>query len=268
MSDYLLGMSPTEVERLGRQHETWRRHTHDVWRTAGFGAGQTIVDLGCGPGFTSLELAAIVGPGGRVIAVDASAAATDRLRASAAERGVGNIEIVTADVSTLEVSAWRPHAVFARWLFSFLPDPARVVGQLAASLASGATIAAMDYWNYLAIRTEPASPMFERVFRSVHASFAAAGGSLDVGGTLPAALQAHGMRVTGTAPQVQVGGPSSPVWRWLEEFQAGYLPTLVEKGQLSAAELERYHEWWTRLAENPAALFFSPPILSVVAVKT
>jgi hypothetical protein len=129
-------------------------------------------------------------------------------------------------------------------------------------------MAVMDYWNYLAIRTEPASPIFERVFRRVYDSFAAAGGSLDVAGSLPAAMQAHGLRVTRTAPHVQVGGPASPAWQWVDEFQTGYLPSLVEKGQLSAEELSEYREWWANQAANPAALLFTPPILSVVAVKT
>jgi hypothetical protein len=184
-----------------------------------------------------------------------------------AERPVANIEIVTADVTTLDVSPWRPHAVFARWLFSFLPNPDAVIARLADAMPPGATIVVMDYWNYLAIKTEPASPIFERVFRAVHASFAAGGGSLDVGGTLPASLHACGMRVTRTAPHVQVGGPGSPAWRWLEEFQTGYLPSLVEKGQLSAEDLQQYQEWWAGLAANAGALLFTPPILSVVAVK-
>jgi len=268
MSDYLLGMSDAEVQRLRHQHEVWRRHTEAVWRSAGFGAGQTVVDLGCGPGFTSIDLAGNVGSSGRVIAVDASERATAHLSAQAAERHLTNIEIVTADVTRLDISAWKPDAVFARWLFPFLADPPAVVGRLAAGLEPGATMVVVDYWNYLAIRTEPPSPIFGRVFRAVYESFAAAGGSLDVGGTLPAAFEAHGMRVTRTEPLVQVGGPGSPCWRWLEEFQNGYLPTLAKKGMLEAPELDAYQRWWTELAANPASLLFTPPILSVTAVKT
>jgi len=59
-SDYLLGMEPAEVARLERQHAAWHGQTHRVWELAGFGAGQTLVDLGSGPGFAAVELAQLV----------------------------------------------------------------------------------------------------------------------------------------------------------------------------------------------------------------
>src|SRR5689334_9502400 len=155
MADYLLGMSAAEIDRLRRQHETWQADTEHVWRRAGFRAGHTIVDLGCGPGFTSLALAAWVGPTGRVVAVDASAVATDHLRATLTLEPRANVEIVTHDVCALDLRPWKPHGLFARWLFSFLPAPEEIVARLAANLEPGTTVAAMDYWNYRAISSQP-----------------------------------------------------------------------------------------------------------------
>ena len=74
--EYLLGMDPAEIRRLEQQHETWRHQTERVWKLAGFRAGQTIVDLGSGPGFTSLDLVGVVGASGRVVAVDSSTVAS------------------------------------------------------------------------------------------------------------------------------------------------------------------------------------------------
>ncbi len=93
--EYLLGMDPAEIRRLEQQHETWRHQTEGVWKLAGFRAGQTIVDLGSGPGFTSLDLVGVVGESGRVVAVDSSTVATDTLRAVARRRGITNLEVVT-----------------------------------------------------------------------------------------------------------------------------------------------------------------------------
>jgi ubiquinone/menaquinone biosynthesis C-methylase UbiE len=47
-------------------------HPHVRARTEGLGIrpGQTIVDYGCGPGRYTVEMARLVGTGGRVIAVD------------------------------------------------------------------------------------------------------------------------------------------------------------------------------------------------------
>src|SRR5262245_53120518 len=240
MANYLLGMEPAEVARLERQHAAWRASTHTVWAYAGFAAGQTIVDLGSGPGFTSAELAQVVGESGRVIAVDSSSAATDHLRQMAVNRGVTNIEIITADVNEFDPSPWSPDGLFARWLFCFLERPESVVARFASGLRAGATVAVMDYWNYLAIRTEPGNALFKKVFRAVYDSFAAAGGSLDVAGQLPAILDAAGFTVTRVEALCQAGRPGSSVWTWVAEFQKLYLPVLVRNGHLTETESETY----------------------------
>ena len=267
MTGYLLGMEPAEVVRLERQHAAWRALTHKVWGCAGFGAGQTIVDLGSGPGFTSVELADVVGESGRVIAVDSSSTATGHLRNMVVDRGVANIEIITADANEFDPSSWSPDGLFARWLFCFLERPEAVVARLASGLRAGATVAIMDYWNYLAIRTEPVNALFNKVFRAVYDSFADAGGSLEVAGQLPAILDAGGLTVTHLEALCQVGRPGSCVWEWVAEFQKLYLPVLVRKGYLTATESEMYEAWWREQEKGRSAVLFAPPLLGVIAVK-
>src|SRR2546421_1314466 len=71
--DYVLGTGADESVRLGLQHRLWSAATHLLWERAGIQPGQTVLDLGCGPGHAALDLAQIVGPTGRVIAIDESA---------------------------------------------------------------------------------------------------------------------------------------------------------------------------------------------------
>src|SRR4030042_4012873 len=54
--------------------------------------GQTAADLGCGPGFYALALAELVGPEGKVYAVDSDERAVRELERKAARRGLRNIE--------------------------------------------------------------------------------------------------------------------------------------------------------------------------------
>ena len=70
--EYILGTDPDELERLRFQHHVWVAPMHELLARAGLGAGQRVLDLGCGPGFTTLELAQFVGPTGRVVASDQS----------------------------------------------------------------------------------------------------------------------------------------------------------------------------------------------------
>jgi SAM-dependent methyltransferase len=270
MSDagaYLLGMHQEEMDRLGRQHHAWRVPTENVWRLAGIRPGQTVVDLGCGPGFCSIGLSQRVGPRGHVVAVDGSPTATARVMARARAAGLSNVEVVTADALDFDASRWRVDAVFSRWLFCFLREPARVVNRLASALPSGATVAVMDYWHYRAIRTEPLTPLFTKVFQAVYDSFAAAGGSLDIAGTLPALFRAAGLEVTHVVPLTQIGRAGSECWRWVGDFQDSYLPSLVQKGYLTMTEVEDYQAWWRDQERNPDAFLYAPPILGIVGIK-
>ncbi len=60
----------------------------------GLSAGMKVVDLGAGSGFYSIAAARIVGPGGRVYAVDVQKDLLDRIRANGASEGLRNIEVV------------------------------------------------------------------------------------------------------------------------------------------------------------------------------
>ena len=70
---YFLGTHDEELERLGIQHGAWRPTVLECWRRAGIGPGSRVIDVGAGPGFASADLAEIVGPSGRVVAVERSA---------------------------------------------------------------------------------------------------------------------------------------------------------------------------------------------------
>ena len=53
--DYVLGTHDEESARLLLQHRVWRPRALDAWRRAGFTVGQTLLDLGCGPGHAAVD---------------------------------------------------------------------------------------------------------------------------------------------------------------------------------------------------------------------
>ena len=71
-NEYILGTDEEELNRLELQHKVWLSEAKYGWDLAEFKSGQTILDLGCGPGYCAEELARIVGKMGRVIGVDKS----------------------------------------------------------------------------------------------------------------------------------------------------------------------------------------------------
>lgn len=63
--------------------------------------GQTVADLGCGPGFYTLALAESIGPHGRIYAVDSDEKAIRAVERKAARRGYHNVEAYVASAADL-----------------------------------------------------------------------------------------------------------------------------------------------------------------------
>lgn len=85
-------------------------------------AGERIIDIGCGCGQTTLQLAARVGPAGGVLAVDVSQPmlAVARQRAEAA--GVKQVRFMEADAQTHRFDAAAADAAFSRFGVMFFAD--------------------------------------------------------------------------------------------------------------------------------------------------
>ena len=64
---------------------------------AGAAPGATVVDYGCGPGYFTLAAARMVGPEGKVYAVDLEPRMVDLVRRRAAEAGLSNVAAVAGD---------------------------------------------------------------------------------------------------------------------------------------------------------------------------
>jgi len=100
--EYVLGTGESEIDRLGLQHSVWRADAAAAWRAAHFRPGDTILDVGCGPGFAALDLADLVRPGGRVLAVDQSQRFLEHVRTQRVARDVDNIALLQRDLTTFE----------------------------------------------------------------------------------------------------------------------------------------------------------------------
>ena len=73
----------------------------DLLINAGLRPGMSVADVGCGPGFFTLPAAEIVGPTGRVYAVDISEQMLQAVRDKARGAGLHNIETVLAEESAI-----------------------------------------------------------------------------------------------------------------------------------------------------------------------
>lgn len=108
---------------------------------AEIGAAMRVLDVGCGIGDPTLQVAVLTGPHGRVLGVDVDAETLATARARAEALGLANVEFVVADVRTMALEPNAFDVVLGRWSLTFLPDATEVMGRLRDALVPGGRIA-------------------------------------------------------------------------------------------------------------------------------
>jgi len=267
--DYILGVDEVERRRLGFQHRLWSPQAQAIWADAGFAPGQTILDIGCGPGFATLDLAELLGPASRIMAVDAAPAYLESLRMDAAARGVDRqIETIESDAQSLDLAENSIDHAYARWVLCFLERPEAVIDAVAKALRPGGSFAIQDYYNYLAVAVFPRHSAIDRIFQATDAAWRTRGGDPDVASRLPGLLRERGFEIRLIRPLVRTGTPRDTLWRWPSTFfRESFLPRLLEGGHITDQEKSDFEKAWNERAADPDTLLTTPPMLDIVGVK-
>jgi len=99
--------------------------------------GETVLDLGSGPGLDALLAARLVGPAGRVIGVDMTPEMLERARATAARAGAAHVEFRQGRLEALPVEDASVDAVTSNCVVNLVPDKAAVFREVARVLRPG-----------------------------------------------------------------------------------------------------------------------------------
>ena len=265
--EYVLGTRDDEVQRLGFQHAVWREVTARLWDAARFAPGERILDLGCGPGYGTMELAQLVGSTGAVIGVDVSRRFLSVLQATVQALTLRNISWHESDVHALPLADASVDGVFARWVLSFTASPGDVLGDVARVLRPGGRVAVLDYANYAAFAMAPGSSAVDRVIAATGQSIDNAGGDFNLGRRLPTLMVEAGLEVISLEPVSRIARPDSALWQWPATFFANFLPVLEQSGLISAGEAQAFRDVWRERSANPAAYLITPTMVSVVGIK-
>jgi len=117
--------------------------TSEFLDRVGVGAGTRCVDVGCGGGDVTLELARMVGSGGHVTGIDMDEVKLALARKAANERGIGNVEFRAQNVNDWnEAGAY--DLVFSRLLLEHLSRPVDLLRRMWSAVAPGGAIAVED----------------------------------------------------------------------------------------------------------------------------
>jgi ubiquinone/menaquinone biosynthesis C-methylase UbiE len=120
-------------------------HSDEVFRRRPFPRGASVLDLGCGFGDTTLAIANLVGPEGKVFGLDCARNFIDAANRDAARAQITNVKFIVADAQTESLGGPYDHA-FSRFGTMFFSSPGAAMRNVRRSLSSGGTFT-MIVWR-------------------------------------------------------------------------------------------------------------------------
>ncbi|WP_393062556.1 methyltransferase domain-containing protein [Streptomyces sp. LN549] len=257
----------TAVYTHGHHESVLRSHR---WRTAANSAaylvgelrsGMSVLDVGCGPGTITADLAALVAPG-RVTAVDTTQEILDQAAEAASERGLENVEFAVADVHALEFPDDSFDVVHAHQVLQHVGHPVQALREMRRVCRPGGIVAARDS-DYAAMSWFPESPVMD-AWQQLYARVARAnGGEPDAGRRLLSwAREAGFTDITPTAASWCFATPESRDWwsgLWADRTVGSvYAKLAVDGGHATPGELTAIAEAWRTWGEQGDGWFMVP----------
>jgi SAM-dependent methyltransferase len=158
--------TPRDTYTHGHHDSVLRSHR---WRTAENSAayllphlrpGMSLLDVGCGPGTQSVDLARRIAPG-RVLAVDRVDDALDEARRHAADAGVDSIEFRVADGYALGLPDRSFDVVHAHQVLHHVSDPVSMLREFRRARRDDGVVAVREA-DYTGIIWHPSEPGLDR----------------------------------------------------------------------------------------------------------
>lgn len=245
----------------GHHESVLRSH---VWRTAENSAayllprlkpGMALLDVGCGPGTITADLARMVAPG-RVVAVDAAPGVLDQAARHAAESGVGDlIEFAVADAHALRFPDATFDVVHAHQVLQHVADPVQVLRELRRVCKPGGIVAARES-DYSGFLWWPPLPELDEWVKLYVEVARLNGGEPDAGRRLLSWAHAAGLTdVTPTAGIWCYAQEAERAWwgeLWAERIVSSDLAgAALDSGLARRGDLERLAAGWRAWAASP-----------------
>ena len=220
--------------------------------------GLRLLDIGCGPGSITVDLAALVAPG-EVIGVDREPAVLEEARTLAAARGLGNVHFDPADIYALPFEDDSFDVVYAHQVFQHLARPIVGLGEAKRVLRPGGLLAIRDS-DYGTMVHAPSEPGLDRWLALYHQVTAANGAEADAGRHLKGWVEEAGYDdVLATASTwYYTDDAARRAWAelWAVRITEGAFADQAIGGKLSDAdELAGLAAAWRAWATRPGGFF-------------
>ncbi len=260
MEPYVIRGGKQGYERLVLLARDRRPDTAALFARAGVSPGVRCIDLGCGGGEVTLEIARLVAPGGHVTGVDMDEIKLDLARRAAAARGLGNVEF-----RLLNVRDWdEPKGydmVYCRFVLQHLSQPVDLLSRMWAAARQGGLLVVEDA-DFDGWCCHPPIEGFDFFLRTYSQVVERRGGDHAIGRKLYAHFLAAGI----PRPQMALvqslrteGEAKTLAWSTLEASA----DAIVSEGVASQDEVAEALTNLQRFTENPDTLIGGPRIFQL-----
>jgi len=253
---------PDTTYSHGHEDGVLRSHR---WRTAANSAayllphlapGTDLLDVGCGPGTITCDLARHVAPG-RVVGVDASAPVVAEARRTAV--GTDGVVFEVADVFALPFADGSFDVVHAHQLLQHVADPVGALVELRRVCRSGGVVAARDS-IYPSFTFAPDEPDLTRAIAAYGELTRANRAHWDAGRLLVGWARAAGFTEVAASASVWCFATADErSWwgdLWAERFtDSSMAEQLLAHGIADRRDLEAFADGWRRWADSPDGWF-------------
>jgi SAM-dependent methyltransferase len=223
--------------------------------------GQSVLDIGCGPGTITVDLAALVAPGS-VTAVEITEEALNLARAEAGRRNAPNVSFVTSDVHALDFPDAAFDVVHAHQVLQHVADPVQALREMRRVCVPGGIVAVRDA-DYAGFIWYPRLAPLDRWLELYQRAARTNGGEPNAGRRLLSwAREAGFVDITPTGSMWCYATDETRDWwgeMWADRILHSDLARqLVNSGLASGAELEEISAAWREWAAAPDGWFGIP----------
>jgi SAM-dependent methyltransferase len=251
---------------VSTQHDRWRDAMRHAWRRGALGPGQTILDLACGAGGTTIELAVLVGPTGRVRALDLSPEVIAEVRAAIHALTLTQAVADEADLDEVDLGHGTADAIWCRWAMGFVDDPIGLLERSYEALRPGGRFISHEYLELGSWRRAASSTDLDALVLAVSQSWREDGDEPPAGIEIPVWLDQIGFDLA-DVQVVSDGRLPGLAWQWPREFVELGLARLLAQDAITTDLAEEIRAAHDEREAQPPAPDGTPALLEVIAVR-
>jgi predicted O-methyltransferase YrrM len=260
MAEYTLAVSEAEVMRYRMMAQEALVHEAQQLALAGISAGATVADVGSGPAAMSVELARLVAPSGRVIAIEREAEARAAAQQLIAMAGADNVELREGTATDTGLPPASIDVAMMRHVLAHNGgDEQRIVDHLASLVRSGGAVYLVDV-DLTAMRFADADPELYDINERYVEFHRRRGNDPQVGLRLGKLLTGAGLELVHYSGFYNIVSPPpgmrAPVWAARDAMVAAGVATQDDVDRWSAA-FERMD------TADPRPTIFAPVFLAI-----